>query len=63
MIAVGFLNESNAPTEDVTKHFPSDLEPLTPEQVEKNIMSRNCQYIEDMRVNEIHNVCNEIHNR
>ena len=38
MIAVGFHNESNAPTEDITKHFPSDLEPLTPEQVEKNIV-------------------------
>ena len=38
MIAVGFLNESNAATEDITKHFPSDLEPLTPEQVEKNIV-------------------------
>ena len=38
MIAVGFLNESNAPTENVTKHFSSDLEPLTPEQVEKNIV-------------------------
>ena len=38
MVALGFLNESNAPTPDATKNFPTDLEALTPEQAEKNIV-------------------------
>ena len=38
MVALGFLNESNAPTPDATKNFPTDLEALTPQQAEKNIV-------------------------
>ena len=38
MVALGFLNESNAPTPDATKNFPTDVEALTPQQAEKNIV-------------------------
>jgi hypothetical protein len=38
MCAIGFLNKSNAPTTEAAAYLPVDLEPLSQERIEKNIV-------------------------
>ena len=37
MVGLGFINESNAPTEDAKKELPCDLECLSSEVLEKTV--------------------------
>ena len=38
MCAIGFLNETNAPTTEAASFLPADLEPVSQECIEKNIV-------------------------
>ena len=38
MVGLGFLNKNNAITPEAAESLPSDLEPLTDEQIEKTMV-------------------------
>ena len=39
MVALGFLNGSNAPTEEAKQALPTDLDPPRPEVMEKTVLT------------------------
>ena len=41
MVGLGFLNESNAPTDDAKKALPTDLDPPKPATLQKTVLILN----------------------